>query len=725
MKRVYIIILLLTFITTGIFAIPAKPGQWRMITLADGTRIKVVLKGDEHAHYMEDSLGNAYQRVEEMSYFQMIDKDDIVARSRTLNTAQRLRRDARMAKSAKGRGGLTGEKRGLIIMVEFSDKSFWENHDKAYYERVANEKDFHHEDGFQGSIYDYFYAQSEGLFQLTFDIVGPVKLEKTYAYYGANDRNGEDKNDGEFAYDAISAAKDSVDFTKYDWDGDGEVDQVFLLFAGPGEANGGDANTIWPHEWNLKEAYNRTITSNGVVINTYACSCELQPDEITSSGRVTSWKIDGIGTACHEFSHCLGYPDFYDTRTNAVGQGMGYWDLMDSGAYNGDGFLPAGYTSYERWVAGWKEPIILSEPTTVSDMKALSEGGDSYIMYNDGNENEYYLLENRQLTHWDEAIPGKGLLIIHVDYDAKAWENNTVNNVTNRQRMTWMAADNYYQFFLYQGVRYYEFSGMTTDTYPYKNNNSFGNTTAPAAMLYNTNTDGKKYLNKKVYDITQNEDGSISFSFDFDEPIADSIVITGDTIFYESFDKCNGKGGNDNTWSSGINYGENKYYVADNEGWEATYVRGGDKCAVQGNGQKSGVVTTPTIKIQQGDYLCFKAAPWGDESVDINLNLSVNSLSCYPDFFTLTPNHWNDCQTRFSGSAEIQITFVPSEKRFFLDEVVVIRPTATGIEEIHKTSLKESNRIYTLDGRYAGTDISRLLPGIYLMNGKKVVINRR
>ena len=709
--------ILLTFVMMSAFAIPAKPGLWRVITLADGTKVKVMLRGDERLHYLADSLGNAYQRVPETNHYQQIDKEQIVMRAKTLNTANRLRRNARLAKRAKSNGGLIGEKKGLIILVEFSDQSFDTKHDKAYYERVANEKNFRHEDGFEGSVYDYFYAQSEGLFQLTFDLVGPVKLDTTYVYYGENDRKGDDKRDGEFAYDAIMAAKDSVDFSKYDWDGDGEVDQVFLLYAGPGEANGGDDDTIWPHEWALSEAY-KTITLNDVLINTYACGCELQPKEMDWTGNVKSWMVDGIGTICHEFSHCLGYPDFYDTNYQA--QGMGYWDLMDSGAYNGDGFQPAGYTSYERWVAGWKEPIVLSDSTIVNEMKALSEGGDSYIIYNAGNENEYYLLENRQPTHWDEALPGKGLLILHVDYNATAWEENTVNDVANHQRMTWIAADNIYRYSTYNSNRYYDFSDMATDTYPYGNKNSFGNNTKPAATLYNMNIDGSKYLNKKVYDITQHDDGSISFSFDADEL---EKPLTGDTIFYESFDKCNGIGGNDNIWS-GITTMENKYYDPDNSGWESKYARGGKQCAIFGSGKKIGTVDSPVIKIENGDTLSFKAAPWGAEDGTLTLNFSNDAMPCSKQYFVLAAGKWTDCSTTFSGSGDIQITFVPTPYRFFLDEVLVKRPKTSGISEIRHDKA-DNNRIYTLDGRYAGNDIHRLSPGLYLMNGKKIVIGRR
>ena len=714
-KRFVIFSLLFSFLMASAFAIPAKPGQWRVITLADGTKVKVMLRGDERLHYLEDSLGNAYQRVPETAFYQQFDKKQLTMRAKKLNTANRLRRNARQAKRAKSNSGLIGEKKGLIILVEFSDQSFDAKHDKSYFERVTNEKNFRHEDGFEGSVYDYFYAQSEGLFQLTFDLVGPVKLDTTYVYYGKNvliDGEWNDIRDGEFAYDAIMAAKDSVDFSKYDWDGDGEVDQVYLLYAGPGEANYGDDDTIWPHEWDLSSAY-QTITLNDVLINTYACGCELQPDELDWQGNVKSWMIDGIGTICHEFSHCLGYPDFYDTNYKA--QGMGYWDLMDSGAYNGDGFLPAGYTSYERWVAGWKEPIVLSEPTAVTDMKALSEGGDSYIIYNAGNENEYYLLENRQPTHWDEALPGKGLLILHVDYNATAWEENTVNDVANHQRMTWIAADNIYRYSTYNSNRYYDFSDMATDTYPYGNNNSFGNNTKPAATLYNMNIDGSKYLNKKVYDITQHDDGSISFSFDADK--------LEEALFYESFDKCNGIGGNDNIWS-GITTMENKYYNPDHSGWESKYVRGGKQCAIFGSGKKIGTVDSPFIRIENGDTLSFKAAPWGAEDGTLTLILSNDAMSCSKQLFDLAAGTWTDCSTTFSGSGDIQITFVPTPNRFFLDEVLVIRPKTSGISEIrHDTTI--NNRIYSLDGRYVGNDIYRLSPGLYLMNGKKIVIGRR
>ena len=215
---------------------------------------------------------------------------------------------------------------------------------------------------------------------------------------------------------------------------------------------------------------------------------------------------------CHEFSHCLGYPDFYDTDYSG-GQGMGYWDLMDGGSYNGDGYQPAGYTSYERWMAGWKEPVELTTTTQVANMKALQDGGEAYIVYNNGNRNEYFLLENRQFTGWDASLPGEGLLILHVDYNASAWADNTPNDIPSHQRMTWISADNEYQYTTYQGSKYYTIEGMANDPFPYGSVNAFNKSTTPAAKFFNKNTDGTYYLDSSIEEITQNTDGTVSFNF--------------------------------------------------------------------------------------------------------------------------------------------------------------------------------------------------------------------
>lgn len=492
--------------STSLFAVPAKPGQTKSLTLTDGTTVVATLVGDEHGHYWAGADGKAYRLVSGTDLYEVVDAD-LVKRHAAVRRAQANKRRAnRLPRRIGTVGSITGQKKGLIILVNFSDVSFKTANNKALYERIANEENFSSGD-FKGSMYDYFKAQSGGQFELTFDVVGPVTVSKARSYYGAHSGNDNDRYPATMVIEALKLVDSQVNYRDYDWDGDGEVEQVYVVYAGQGEADGGSAETIWPHEWTLSSAnyYGDGAgrqTLDGVKIDTYACGGELNGSN----------QIAGIGTMCHEFSHCLGYPDFYDTDYSG-GQGMFEWDLMDSGSYNGDGYQPAGYTSYERWVAGWKMPVTLDETQSIANMAALQDGGDSYVIYNKGNNNEYFLLENRQKKGWDAGLPGKGLLILHVDYSATAWSNNEPNDDPSHQRMTWIAADNNYQYTTHEGTKYYTSEGAANDPFPYGAVNAFSKTTTPAAKFYNKNADNTYYLDSSIENITQNSDGTISFRF--------------------------------------------------------------------------------------------------------------------------------------------------------------------------------------------------------------------
>ena len=490
-------------------AIPARPGVRQNLTLADGTVVNALLVGDEHGHYWLADDGNGYRVKDGIA--EKVDIQTIQKSARRHKNESNSRRAQRLMRRSPAKAGIpdyTGKKKGLIILVNFSDVTFDEEHDKALYERIANEKGFK-EGQFQGSVYDYFYAQSDGQFELSFDVVGPLTVSEAYSYYGENfGEDDADKHPAEMVIECLKLADSQVNYKDYDWDGDGEVDQVFLIYAGQNEAESGGSDCIWPHEWTLdaaKYVYGDGTGSqrlDGVKIDTYACGSEL--------GYYGT--IAGIGTICHEFSHCLGYPDFYDTDYSG-GNGMFEWDIMDSGSYNGGGFLPAGYTGYERWVAGWKTPVELTDTAYVDSMKALQNGGEVYVIYNKGNQDEFYLLENRQKVGWDGAIPGAGLLILHVDYDEQAWADNEPNDDPEHQRMTWVAADNEYQYTMYGNDKYLTTEGAANDPFPYDSINAFNKNTTPAATFYNANEDGTYYLDASIEDITQNPDGTISFSF--------------------------------------------------------------------------------------------------------------------------------------------------------------------------------------------------------------------
>ena len=509
MKKTLLSALLMMMVALTAMAIPAKRGMSRTLTLANGSTVEATLVGDEFGHYFLGVDGKAYRLNPTTNVYEPASVQAIAQRAQMRRAQANTQRAKRLSPKRVGSfGNYTGKKKGVIILVNFADKEFKGANDNALFQRIANEKNFSHGD-FVGSMYDYFYAQSRGQFELTFDVVGPVSVSKNAAYYGSNNSNDEDEHPAEMIIEAVKKADSQVNFADYDWDGDKYVDQVYVVYAGKGEADGGAANTIWPHAYDLRSAQyygdgTGPVKLDGVTINTYACGGEL---------RGLTGSVAGIGTMCHECRHGLGYPDFYDIDYSG-GWGMDIWDLMSGGSYNGDGYVPCGYTAYERWMAGWMEPIELSNTQNVTGMKGLEDGGESYIIYNDGHRDEYFMLENRQQTGWDSELPGSGMLIVHVDYNATIWNNNKPNDDPSHQRMTWIPADNQLQSITTSsGYTYLTDAGLKTDLYPSGNNNVFSNTSTPAAKLYNNNTDGTKYLNKSVEQITRNSDGTISFRF--------------------------------------------------------------------------------------------------------------------------------------------------------------------------------------------------------------------
>ena len=541
MKHHLFIVTLLMFFPFRMSAVPARPTS-QIVTQKDSTRIEVFLRGDEYSHcfltsdYVPISLG------EDGSYYYMYVENDILRlsslvahennerkqeeidfiREHTYNTINFLssnwrekaekanhRRQQRAARISKSRLGESntylGNKKGLVILVNFANKEMSLSNANEVFDKMFNEVGYHEHNAL-GSVHDYFFDQSYGQFNLTFDVVGPVTMSNNYGYYGSNGTslNGGDRRAGEMIVEACQLVDTEVNYSDYDWDGDGEVDQVFVIYAGYGEASGGPSNSIWPHESHLEYHECGVLNMDGVTINTYACSCEL------TGGHGTT--LNGIGTACHEFSHCLGLPDLYDTGYNG-GFGMSYWDLMSSGGYcgpNGIGEVPTGYSAYERYFAGWLNLTELNYPCIINDMPSIGDEPVAYAIYNDNHRDEYFLLENRQNNKWFKYVGTyldcHGLLVTHVDYSKTAWKNNKVNTTVKHQRMTIIPADKSY------GNNKTEFQG---DLFPgVLNKTELTNTSHNTAggKLYNLNTDGSYFMNKPLTEISEC-DGLISFYF--------------------------------------------------------------------------------------------------------------------------------------------------------------------------------------------------------------------
>ncbi|MBQ3632196.1 MAG: M6 family metalloprotease domain-containing protein [Prevotella sp.] len=499
---------------TNSFAVPAISGLWQTLTLTDGKQLQAQLMGDEHLHFWQSASGDYY--VADGDFYRKADAAQLIATSMARRTKANLRRQASHRRKAIGDfTTYKGEKRGLVILVDFNKCTFQEGHDKALYKRILNEEGFKSDEGFQGSVYDYFKAQSYGQFELTFDVVGPVHLNNTYAYYGQNGDDGNDMRAGQLVAEVCRSVNREVNFANYDWDGNGYVDQVLIIYAGRGENEGGGSNAIWPHEWELTESdYGSTLSLDGVLIDTYAVV-----NECSNKG------IAGIGTICHEFSHCLGLPDMYDIYSTG-NYGMGSWSVMANGNYNSAGFVPAAYTSFERYTCGWVTPIELNGIAEVKDMLPLVDAPEAYIIRNDKHPNEYLLLENRQQKGWDAKLPGSGLLILHVDYDRTIWENNIVNtNISDYYSKAFDLPTNDHQHCtIYRAGNRYDRSSFASDAYPYGDNTTLCNTSRPAAKLFHPNSDGSLLLNKGISNITRNADGTIAFRF-YDSPNDPGTIV--------------------------------------------------------------------------------------------------------------------------------------------------------------------------------------------------------
>lgn len=518
MKKLYLMLSMLFAFGAAANAVPAKRIQ-KVITLANGTQVSVELRGDEYLSWWEGTDGTAYRTTAtDENVFEAFDLEaqKPAAAARRARTEQgRVARLARVKNSLKGADdkmrGLGGDhitykgvKKGLVVLVDFKNKKFADGHDLEYYKNVINGKDFSdEEEGYVGSVRDYFLAQSNGQFELDFDVVGPVTMSKNSGYYGNDGAYQKDEKVYEMIKEACDGIQDKVNLKDYDWDGDGEADQVFFLYAGLGQASGGSPGTIWPHESELRYWPCGVLSYPTGKINTYACANELQPETQGSSRYISA----GIGTICHEFSHCLGFADMYDT-TGGGGYGMSVFDVMDQGSYNGNGFVPCNYTAFERIYAGWVEAIELESPATVKDMKSVSDYGRPFIMYNYKNTNEYFLLENRQNTGWDKGLYGSnGLLIVHVNYVPSRWANNTVNSSAEKiQCCTVVNADGSRENTQYslQGDLYpYEVKGVTM-------NDEFTDESEPAAKLYTKNSDNSYALGIPITQIKRSK-GSVSF----------------------------------------------------------------------------------------------------------------------------------------------------------------------------------------------------------------------
>jgi len=379
-----------------------------------------------------------------------------------------------------------GKQRALAILVQFPQTdehpgglSFGTDDPRQLFDDMLNKPGYNH-DGATGSVRDYYLDSSSGVFDITFDVYGPVTLSRDLTFYSTK-INGEDLNAWNMAEEACRILDQEIDFRNYDRDGDGVIDNVYIFYAGPGAATGGDpATSVWQHAADIEAITGERFVFDGVRLNHYACSNEYR--NVRGTDGNVERHTEGIGTVCHEFSHVLGLPDIYDTT--GMNTTCGDWSLMDTGCHLNSSRTPPRMNAYERSMLGWIEPRhIGSEPESVV-LREIAQNDACMIATE--NPDEYFLLENRRLIGWDSYLPGHGMLIWHIHYMPDMWAHNMVNTQRGDLGVDILRADGDASYGTRDSDPFPGAAGVTSisdDGYPNMRTNAGEKTNAPLSAI--------------------------------------------------------------------------------------------------------------------------------------------------------------------------------------------------------------------------------------------------
>lgn len=444
--------------------------------MADGTPVKAVLHGDENFHYYVSEADGAlllrrgdafvYADVASDGHLDAVDSP-VIARRRAAAL------DGAATTSRRRVPGLVegttfparGKQKIAVVLVQYQDVKFNLEYPLDYFTRMLNQEGFSDYRA-TGSARDWFINSSGGQFEPEFVVMGPVTLQKHQAFYGGNDAYGQDLAPQKMVIEACRALNPDIDFSQFDCDHDGYIDNVFVVYAGRGEASGGGADCVWPHAWNLTAAEpGQSYIFDGVRLNRYACSNEW---ELSDQGY--GYRPVGIGTFVHEFSHVMGLPDVYSTRYVEGSFTAGAWSALDYGPYNNDGCTPPQYSAWERAVLHYSTPVPLS--ASAANFSLDTPESNRACIIETENPNEYFVLEHRVQEGWDAYIPGHGMLVWHIDYDADVWSANSANNDVNHNRIDIIEADGILSNATRDGDSFPGAAGVT----------SFSSTTSPALV---------------------------------------------------------------------------------------------------------------------------------------------------------------------------------------------------------------------------------------------------
>lgn len=445
MKTLYLLILSL-FVSLNIFATTAFPEQVEF-TQPNGEKVFLFMKGDEFIKYAStldgytllydsegffnyaiiNSDGNLVPSIfhakelskrttEEIVFLQSI-STNLYFSLEQINSFQYIRNiteNQLAAIHSNPRGSL----KLLCILMGFPDKQFVKTN--ADFQNLFNQIGYN-TGGAAGSVHDFYAEASYNQLNVTFDVVGPFTSAFDMSYYGSNTSG----DASQLASEAIQYADPLVDYSDYDNDNDGEVDGLYIIFAGNGEEAGAGSDAIWSHAGGVY------ANLDNVQISGYACS----PEHRGLSGN----SITYIGVICHELGHVLGAPDYYDTNYETGGSydGTGTWDLMASGSWNNSGRTPAHPNPRIKvYTYQWAQVETLTTAQVVA-IPPSKDYSNAFYRINTSTNNEYFILENRTLEGFDIGNPGNGMII----YRCASNVNSGSINTTHKQKFYPVAAN--------------------------------------------------------------------------------------------------------------------------------------------------------------------------------------------------------------------------------------------------------------------------------------------
>ncbi len=447
---------------------PARPGIIKVIQ-KDGSELRIRVFGDEFYHYFTTEDGYALTDAGDGNwYYAKADsKGNLVSTgikarpTGLLNEAERSQihkglkprgmtdEQVRMKQSCSAPSAIQitsageisappvatgttwkaeGRKKILVLLAEYKDIPFTSGTKEAF-SSLLNDTDYT-VNGATGSVWKYYYDNSDGKFSPEFVVAGPYTLSKPRSSYS---------NDAAAMVSEVARLADAdIDFSEYAENG--TVRDVFVFYSG-GAKSDATADAIWPHRSQLVSA----ITLDNVSLRGYACSSEL---EATGNGSDTGFAT--IGSFCHEFGHIIGWPDLYDSNSdNGKADGPRLFSLMDIGCYLNGGKTPPTLGILERWMMGWAEPVEITDEGTMTLNPVADNSG--YVIRTD-NDNEYFTLECRgtNKTVWDskdyldyyKAGASWGLIVGHVDISSTAgWKNYAPNDIPGKEGFTLVRSD--------------------------------------------------------------------------------------------------------------------------------------------------------------------------------------------------------------------------------------------------------------------------------------------